>query len=64
MTGDARYYAQGPAPVMDAGKGIVIDSNDDPAVANNGGTQVTFAAMSYPAAAGTLTPRLSAAIFG
>jgi hypothetical protein len=64
MTGNARFFMQGPAPVMDAGRGAIIDSNDDPVVANNGGTSVAFASLPYPAAAGTLSPRLSAIVFG
>jgi hypothetical protein len=65
MVGNTRFYMQDNAPpTMDAGKGIVIDSNDGPTIANNGGTQVAFASMPYPATPGTLTPRLSAAVFG
>lgn len=60
MTGNTRFYLQGATPTMDAGLGLVIDSNDEPTVANNGGTSVAFAAVPYPAAAGTLTPRFSA----
>lgn len=64
MTGNARFYMQSVRPIMDAGLGVVIDSNDGPTIANNGGTAVAFTALPYPATAGTLTPRLSAAIFG
>jgi len=63
MTGNARMYcAKAFAPNMDAGKGLIIDSNDEPVVANNGGTSVAFSALSYPATPGTLTPQLSAAV--
>lgn len=64
MTGDARFRVQGVLPNMDAGKSIVIDSNDEPTTANNGGTTISFASMPYPSTPGTLTPRLSAAVFG
>lgn len=64
MTGNARFYMQGGRPIMDAGLGAVIDSNDAPLTSNNGGTPVAFAALPYPAAAGTLSPKLSAIVFG
>jgi len=63
MTGNTRFIAAPSALVMDAGKGAVMDANDEPTVANNGGFSVPFAsigAQGYPSPAGTLTPRAGA----
>lgn len=59
MTGDTRFYAFA-NPVCDAGKGVIIDSGDEPIIANNGGISVPFASLPYPSTPGTLSPQLGA----
>lgn len=63
MLGNTRFYYVGAGYIcMDAGMGLIIDSNDSPTTTGNGGTQVPFANLPYPATPGTLTPRLSAVL--